>query len=346
MHLMRGRAITRLLSVVLPTAALLPCGAFAASVEEPDPARQGRVYFIAPDGEDDADGSKEHPFATIERVQRTIRQLKTNGKFPSGGVTVFIRGGRYPMAPGLAFDEYDSGEPGSPVTWRSCRGEKPVFDGGWRVPELKPVSDPAALERIPPAARDHVRCCDVKAAGYALDAAPPPGARRGAAASRMPVDLYGDGVGLPQARNADGHFQCPVEKPGEWHLDFASGVLYVWPPEGCRELVLSDFADTFLEATKLHDVRFGGLTFEYGRWDAVTLTRCRNIVFTKNTIRNFGRHGVTANASRDMRITGNTLSGFGGIGMRCSPSCSEMVVSGNTVLDGGAPERAGGDVNR
>ena len=247
--------------MVLPAAALLPCGAFASSVEEPGAARQGLVYFIAPDGEDDADGSKEHPFATIERVQRTIRQLKTNGKFPIGGVTVFIRGGRYPMAPGLAFDEYDSGEPGSPVTWRSCRGEKPVFDGGWRVPELKPVSDSAALERIPPAARGHVRCCDVKSAGYALDAAPPPGARRGAAARRMPVDLYGDGARLPQARNADGRFQYPVEKPGEWHVDFASGVLYVWPPEGCRELVLSDFADTFLEATKLHDVRFGGIDF-------------------------------------------------------------------------------------
>ena len=123
MRLMRERAIYRMLSVVLSTAALLPCGALASSAEGPDHVRRGRVYFIAPDGEDDADGSKEHPFATIERVQRTIRQLKTNGKFPTGGVTVFIRGGRYPMAPGLAFDEYDSGEPGSPVTWRSCRGE-------------------------------------------------------------------------------------------------------------------------------------------------------------------------------------------------------------------------------
>lgn len=69
-------------------------------------------------------------------------------------------------------------------------------------------------------------------------------------------------------------------------------------------------------------------------------------MFTKNTIRNFGRHGVTANASRDMRITGNTLSGFGGVGMRCSPSCSDVVVSGNTGLDVGASDRSDGDVNR
>ena len=140
---------------VVMAAILASCRASAAS-----------VYFIAPDGADDADGTRERPFATVERAQRAIRQLKTSGNYPAGGVTVFIRGGRYPMAPGLSFDEYDSGEPGSPVTWRAYRGESPVFDGGWRVPELKPVEDAAALASIPPVARGHVRCCDVKAAGY------------------------------------------------------------------------------------------------------------------------------------------------------------------------------------
>jgi hypothetical protein len=53
------------------------------------------------------------------------------------------------LATGLVFDERDSGEPGSPVTWRACRKERPVFDGGWRVPELKPVTDQSVLARIP-----------------------------------------------------------------------------------------------------------------------------------------------------------------------------------------------------
>ena len=320
---------------VVMAAVLASCRASAAS-----------VYFIAPDGADDADGTRERPFATVERAQRAIRQLKTSGNYPAGGVTVFIRGGRYPMAPGLSFDEYDSGEPGSPVTWRAYRGESPVFDGGWRVPELKPVEDAAALASIPPVARGHVRCCDVKAAGYEPDVAVASRGRRQAAARPRPVDLYGDGVRLTPARDAGGDFGCPIEKPGEWRIDSASGVLYVWPPEGCRELVLSDFPETFLEAVKLHDVRFGGLTFEYGRWDAARLTMCRNIQFAKNTIRNFGRHGITAGAAHNVRITGGRLACLGGMGVSVSGgdrgtlAKSESVVSDNEISFAGQRARA------
>ena len=381
---------------------------------EPKPQKPGRTYFIATDGADDADGSKEHPFATIERAQRAIRQLKTNGEYPNGGVTVFIRGGRYPMAPGLAFDEYDSGEPGSPVTWRAYRNEKPVFDGGWRVPELKPVTDPAVLARIPAAARRHVRCCDLRAAGYEhCDPAEHYGA--GCGGIRNPItDLYADGEWLTPARYPNDRYMrvkdavpggfscevpgiaafakegdllacgfwrhlwldmtlkvvsidpatgvvsvkgasqsalssasgkpfffcnalCAIDRPGEWMIDSASGVLYVWPPEGCRELVLSDFSDTFLQASKLHDVRFGGLAFEYGRFDAVQLTKCRNIRFAKNSVRNFGRNGLTATGAKNVRITGCQFIGFGGRGVyvaggnRRTLTPSESVISGNEV---------------
>ena len=315
-----------LVAIVAAALAALP----AVGAEQAQP---GRVYFIAPDGEDDNDGSRERPFATIERAQRTIRQMKTNGQYPKGGVTVMIRGGRYPMAPGLAFDEYDSGELGSPVTWRAYRGEKPVFDGGWRVPGLEPVADSARLAQIPEEARSAVRRCDVRAEGYARDDAI--GVRKSArhAKSRPPIDLYADGVWLKRV-------EFPVRRQGEWHLDEEEGVLYVWPPDGCRELVLSEFADVFLDARRLHDVRFGGLTFECGRCDAVKLLRCSNIHFAKNTLRNFGRGGVVATGARGVRISGNTLSGFGTCGMSgVADGADGNVVSGNSVSDEGRLSR-------
>ena len=312
------------LSAVLVAAALVAPAAFVSSAGAGSPAR---TFFVAPDGSDDNDGTMESPFATIERAQRTIRQLKTNGQYPDGGVTVMIRGGRYPMAPGLAFDEYDSGEPGSPVTWRAFRGEKPVFDGGWRVPGLKPVADAERLSRMPPEARAGVRCCDVRDEGFARDDAI--GIRRTRPSKNPPpVDLYADGVWL---RPVD----FPVSHQGEWHLDEASGVLYVWPPEGCRELVLSEFADVFIDARKLHDVRFGGLTFEYGRCDAVRLLGCSSIHFARNTVRNFGRGGVNAARSRGLRLSGNVLSGFGGRGILFAggSEADGNVVAGNEVKD-------------
>lgn len=319
-----GAVKMRLLAVLVAAALLAP----AASAGE-EAAKPGRVYFVAPDGEDDNDGSMGRPFATIERAQRTIRQLKTNGRYPKGGVTVMIRGGRYPMAPGLAFDEYDSGEPGSPVTWRAYRGEKPVFDGGWRVPGLKPVADQAKLSQIPPEARAGVRCCDVGEEGFARDTSS--GIRKTRAAkNRPPVDLYADGVWLKPVA-------FPVSRQGEWHLDEEAGMLYVWPPEGCRELVLSEFADVFIDARKLHDVRFGGLALEYGRCDAVKFLRCSNIHFARNVVRNFGRGGVVATGARGLRLTGNVMSGFGGraISIAGGAGADGGAVSGNEVKDEG-----------
>ena len=311
-------------------AALFAAALLAPTAVVPaEAAKPGRVYFVAADGEDDNDGSRERPFATIERAQRTIRQLKTNGQYPKGGVTVMIRGGRYPMAPGLAFDEYDSGEPGSPVTWRAYRDETPVFDGGWKVTGLKPVSDRGRLSQMSAEARAGVRCCDLGEEGFARDDAI--GIRRARAAkNRPPVDLYADGVWLKPT-------DFPVARKGEWHLDEAAGILYVWPPDGCRELVLSEFADVFLDARKLHDVRFGGLTFEYGRCDAVRLLRCSDMHFAKNTLRNFGRGGIVANGVRGVRLTGNVLSGFGeqGIVFGGGSAAAGNVVAGNEVRDEG-----------
>ena len=101
--------------------------------------------------------------------------------------------------------------------------------------------------------------------------------------------------------------------------------------------MLSEFADVFLDARRLHDVRFGGLTFEYGRCDAVRLLRCSDMHFAKNTVRNFGRGGIVANGSRGLRLTGNVLAGFGGQGIVLGGGSSpaDNVSAGNEVKDEG-----------
>ena len=303
---------------------------------EPKSGRPGRTYFIAPGGQDDADGSLEHPFATVARVQRVIRQLKTNRQYPKGGITVFIRRGTYPMAPGLAFDEYDSGEPGSPVTWRPYGNERPVFDGGWKVPALKPVADAATLARLPTVVRDKVRCCDVRAAGYAPKEVRMPSGKSSAKSKRGPVtDLYADGVRLAPACGADGvRTLDALDEPGEWYLDAEDGVLYVWPPEKGGELVLSEFSDVFLEIEDLHDVRFGGLTFQNGRFDAVVMKDCSNVRFARNVIRNFGGNAIAAVRAKEIRVTGNAISNFGEQGVVLSGGNRQSLTSAKCVIDG------------
>ena len=85
-------------------------------------------FFIAPDGDDEAAGTRTAPFATIQRAQRAV----------APGDTVFIRGGNYRMrGDRIAREERifayvtlldRSGEPGRPIRYRAFPGEKPVLD--------------------------------------------------------------------------------------------------------------------------------------------------------------------------------------------------------------------------
>ena len=125
------------------------------------------TYFVAPGGSDAQEGSIKKPFATLERARDAIRAQKTRDELPPGGVTVYLRGGTYPVTNTFTLTDIDSGNVGAPVVYRAWQDEKPVFDGGFRVRGFKKVQDAAVLARLPPEARSKVRVADLKAQGYA-----------------------------------------------------------------------------------------------------------------------------------------------------------------------------------
>lgn len=98
--------------------------------------------YVAPDGNDYADGSLNSPLATVVRARDKIRYMKLNGGLPKGGVTVYIRGGEYHEY-FIPLVENDSGSEDSPIVYRAYDGETPVFVGGVTIPEelMKPISN-------------------------------------------------------------------------------------------------------------------------------------------------------------------------------------------------------------
>ncbi len=88
----------------------------------------GRTYFVAPDGDDRSNGSRGHPFASLQRAEEAV----------SPGDTVAIRGGTYRMAADeIALTHYGrahvvhfakSGTEDKPIRFFAYPGEKPVFD--------------------------------------------------------------------------------------------------------------------------------------------------------------------------------------------------------------------------
>ncbi|MDR1205449.1 MAG: hypothetical protein LBL26_08210, partial [Peptococcaceae bacterium] len=120
----------------------------------------GAVFFVAPDGGDADSGSESAPLASLAGARDKIRALKESSGLPDGGVTVYVRGGTYPVTETVFFDEGDSGTEGSPIRYAAYPGETPVFNGGSYIDgsDFARIADKAALARLSPKARDKVLC--------------------------------------------------------------------------------------------------------------------------------------------------------------------------------------------
>ncbi|MGE9295570.1 MAG: hypothetical protein ACQKBV_04710, partial [Puniceicoccales bacterium] len=95
---------------------------------------QRNHFWVSPDGNDASDGSRDAPFATLERARDALRELP--GHF-AGGV-VNIHGGVYRLNAPLELLPEDSGRGFGRVTYRAVKGETPHVYGsipvsGWTL---------------------------------------------------------------------------------------------------------------------------------------------------------------------------------------------------------------------
>ena len=87
-------------------------------------------FWVATNGSDVDKGTREKPFATLERARNAIRQLKQDDRLSKGGVTIYLRGGDYYRTNAFELSSADSGTPGSPIVWRAYRDESARLLGG------------------------------------------------------------------------------------------------------------------------------------------------------------------------------------------------------------------------
>ncbi len=83
------------------------------------PTTGPHVYYVAPDGHDEAPGSKDKPWATIQHAAETM----------GPGDTVYVRGGSYPEEVEIAA----GGEADAPIVYAAYPGETVILNGGDRV---------------------------------------------------------------------------------------------------------------------------------------------------------------------------------------------------------------------
>jgi parallel beta-helix repeat protein len=93
--------------------------------------------YVATNGNDNAVGSLDAPFATLERAGNEIRKRKESQKLTEP-IEVLIRGGSYFLPNGIKFDAKDSGTENAPITYRAFPNEKPILVGGQGIKNFVP----------------------------------------------------------------------------------------------------------------------------------------------------------------------------------------------------------------
>ena len=128
-------------------------------------ATPAKEYFVAPHGHDSNPGTKSRPFLTLEAARDAVRRLKQKGHGQSGGVTIWIRGGRYMRSKPFELTAVDSGTKDFPIVYRAYQDEEARLVGGQFLKGFKAVSDAAILGRLNEDARKHVLEADLPSQG-------------------------------------------------------------------------------------------------------------------------------------------------------------------------------------
>lgn len=168
-------------------------------------------FHVATNGDDAAPGTREGPFATLERARDAVRAIRAGGGAPVGGVTVWIRGGVYTVRNTFELGPEDSGTVAEPVVYSAAPGERVVLSGGTLLQRqwFTGVTDEAVFQRIINAeACTRVLQVDLRAHGVTdYGELTRRGFHKANAGGTPPMELYVAGRRMTRARwpNPDDH---------------------------------------------------------------------------------------------------------------------------------------------
>ena len=200
----------------------------------------GADLYVSPRGSDADPGTKERPFASLQRARDAVRALKQNGGLPPGGVTVWLHGGAHVVKTALELGPEDSGTAQGPVSYRAYPKEAVTLFGGAILDAtwFAPVGDQAVLDRIiSPGARGKVLQVDLRARGITDYGELSRHGFAGADAGKTPpmeLSVNGERMTLARWPNADENMDQYLARPQRGRLGVVSraGIVDTGPKAG------------------------------------------------------------------------------------------------------------------
>lgn len=105
-------------------------------------------FYVSTYGADNSNGSKVHPFKTLDAASAAIR--KTIQDKTIHNITVFLRGGNYFVSKSFTLEEIDSGNEQLSINYKAYKKEKVFFIGGYNLEstDFKPLNDKISLDNF------------------------------------------------------------------------------------------------------------------------------------------------------------------------------------------------------
>jgi len=131
--------------------------------------KMSNEYFVALNGSFSADGTKNHPFPSLDDAKKAIRQLKRENGLPKGNITVWLREGIYELPTSFTLTKEDSGTENRTISFRAYPGEKVILTGGKKIgfDKVKTISNEGAERIVDKNVIPKIREVDLAALGIA-----------------------------------------------------------------------------------------------------------------------------------------------------------------------------------
>jgi hypothetical protein len=208
----------------------------------------GVKLYVAPGGDDRYPGTETQPLKSLESAKQAVNTILKEK--PGQKVTVYFKGGVYPMEQTVRFTAEDSGSEQAPIVYRAAEGEEPIFLGSKIINRWTVANDTDTETRLAASVRGKVYVADLYATGI-TDFGDP------TAAGKRP-DLVCNGQLQTLARWPDENFVHAGKAKGATTLPNTYTAVH-----GTKEGVF-EYTDPRQNRWALeHDVRLGG----YWYWD-------------------------------------------------------------------------------
>lgn len=282
--------------VLLPRSALLTVDDAAVRDRFPEESRE-RIRRV-PLGDHGlkaprfADNFKGIELLEVQSDRRRLPLAKWPGKGRFAAMGEVLDNGIAPPATGTFVFPGDA-----PLRWNEAVKDGLWLRGFWRVPWVI----------------EAVRVGGIDSEQRSITLAVPVPRGIGSKYTRAPGDGPGPGSGAEpwEAFNLIEE----IRNPGEWAVRFADDTLYILPPQGDDDLLISDNRRPVIHLNGASHVSVKGLTVDSGLGDGIRVTGGTDVLIAGCRVTNVARDGIVLDGGRNHTVLSNDTAetGYSGI---------------------------------